>query len=180
MAGRKKGKDDEAQGQAVEAQENDFGTPEARRQAFHVVAEQPDPQDRATRRVRLEDIIDWYFRRHYLTRTQADALRKWQADAYLAGIMPSCIGSYAQTIRGGQTEISDIRMAAKTRRSNAIGFLEKLPRGRYLVLLVDAVAVQGQSAGKYFMTEGHGSPSDALTLLVTSAEGLAKHYGLTR
>lgn len=128
----------------------------------------------------MEDIIDWYARRHYLTRHQADALRKWQADAYLAGIMPSCIGSYAQTIRGGQSDISDIRMAAKTRRSNAMAFLEKQPRGRYCVLLMDAVAVQGQSAGKYFMTEGHGSPNDALTLLATSAEGLARHYGLTR
>lgn len=173
MAGRKKPEEQEA----VEKAPPDFGTPEARRQAFHVI-EQTDPNDRASKRVRVEDNVEWYVRRHYLTRIQADALRKWQADAYLSGIMPACIGSYAQQVTGGQSEISDLRLAAQARRDNAITFLHKV--GRYAVKLIDAVAVDGRPAGRYFLHEGYGSPNDALILLSKCTEALAKHYGLVR
>ena len=106
--------------QAEDPQGSDFGTVEARRQAFHIV-EQPDPGDRATRRVRVEqDMVEWYLRRSYITTVQADALKKWQADAYLAGLMPACIGGYGQTVSGGTAEFSDMRVAAIARRGNAI------------------------------------------------------------
>lgn len=159
------------------AAQPDFGTVESRRQAFFVI-EQTDPNDRASKRVRVEDNVEWYVRRHYLSRTQADALRKWQADAYLSGIMPACIGSYAQQVTGGQSEISDLRLAAQARRDNAITFLHKV--GRYAVKLIDAVAVDGRPAGRYFLHEGYGSPNDALILLSKCTEALAKHYGLVR
>jgi hypothetical protein len=174
VAGRKKR---EGEGEITEAQENDYGTPEARRQAFFVV-EQPDPQDRSTKRIRIEDNIEWYVKRSYLSRTQADALRKWQSDAYLSGIMPACIGSYAQQVTGGQSEISDMRLAAQSRRAHAIKFLSET--GRYAVKLIDAVAVDMKPAGKYFMLEGYGSPNDGMILLYKCTEALAKHYGLTR
>lgn len=177
MAGRKKREGEGENTEQAQSQENDFGTPEARRQNFFIV-EQPDPQDRSTKRVRVEDNIEWYVRRHYLTRPQADALKKWQSDAYLSGIMPACIGSYAQQVTGGQSEISDMRLAAQSRRSHAIKFLSET--GRYAVKLVDAVAVDMKPAGRYFMLEGYGSPNDALVLLAKSTEALARHYGLIR
>jgi len=126
-------------------QGSDFGTPEARRQAFHIV-EQPDPQDRATKRVRVEqDMVDWYLRRSYVTQIQADALRKWQSDAYLAGLMPACIAQYERRIPSGLDDLSDIRLAAQARRDNAIAFLTVF--GPNAVGMVEAVAVEGKSAG---------------------------------
>lgn len=158
--------------------EIDFGSPEARDRADHVEIERPDPQSRE-RRIRLErETIDWYLRRDYITQTHADALRRWQADAYLAGLMPACIGSYGQKIVGGQAEISDLRLAAQERRANAIKTLQGL---HFLaVKLIDAVAVDGKSAGRHFMQEGHGSPNEAMTLLLRACESLAKHYGFAR
>jgi hypothetical protein len=92
--------------------------------------------------------------------------------------MPACIGSYAQQVTGGQSEISDMRLAAQSRRAHAIKFLSET--GRYAVKLIDAVAVDMKPAGKYFMLEGYGSPNDGMTLLYKCTEALAKHYGLTR
>ena len=81
--------------------DNDFGTDEARRRAEWLF-EQPDPRDRSTRRVRVvQDQVDWYAKRQYIAPSQADALRRWQSDAYLAGLMPSGTGSYGQRIMGG-------------------------------------------------------------------------------
>jgi len=161
-----------------EPQELDFGTVEARRQVFHVI-EQPDPQDRQTRRVRVEqDMVDWYLRRQYITTVQADALKKWQADAYLAGLMPACIGGYGQTVNGGTAEFSDMRVAAIARRGNAIIFLTNL--SKYAVPMVDAVAVNGKSAGRWMMEHEGGSPHEAMLWLQRFTDALGKHYGLTR
>lgn len=160
-------------------QENDFGTPEARRQAIHLV-EQPDPQDRQTRRLRIEvqDQIDWYLKRAYLTQVQADALRKWQSDAYLAGSMPGCIAQYERRIPSGLDHVSDIRVAAQARRDNAIAFLAVF--GAQAALMVEAVAVDGKAAGRWYLERFGGSPNEALKQLCKYADGLAKHYGLAR
>jgi hypothetical protein len=164
--------------QAEDPQGSDFGTVEARRQAFHIV-EQPDPGDRSTRRVRVEqDMVEWYLRRQYITVTQADALKKWQADAYLAGLMPACIGGYGQTVNGGTTEFSDMRVAAIARRANAIIFLTNL--SKYAVPMVDAVAINGKSAGRWIMEHVGGSPHEALVWLKRFTDALARHYGLAR
>lgn len=162
--------------------ENDFGTPEARRNAFHVVVEQPDPQDRKTRRIRLDnDMIRWYERRNHVSTIQADALRRWQADAYNAGIMPSCIGGYAQAIMGGSPDISDIRLAAQGRRNNAIRFLANLPMiGKFAALMIDTLAVNDKFIGKWFLDNGYGTPHEALVHLDKITTALAKHYGLTK
>ena len=159
--------------------EVDFGTPEARRQAFHVV-EQPDPQDRQTRRLRIEvqDQVDWYLKRGYLTQIQADALRKWQSDAYLAGLMPACIAQYERRIPSGLDDLSDIRLAAQARRDNAIAFLTVF--GPNAVGMVEAVAVEGKSAGRWLMERTGGSPHEAMLLLARYTDGLARHFGLTR
>ncbi len=158
--------------------ETDFGTPEARRQAFHVV-EQPDPQDRQTRRLRVEqDMVDWYLRRSYVTQIQADALRKWQSDAYLAGLMPACIAQYERRIPSGLDDLSDIRLAAQARRDNAIAFLTVF--GPNAVGMVEAVAVEGKSAGRWLMERTGGSPHEAMLLLARYTDGLARHFGLTR
>lgn len=163
----------------IEATEpNDFGTPEARRRAFWVV-EQPNPEDRSTKRIRVEqDMIDWYLRRQYITVIQADALRKWQADAYLSGLLPACIGGYQQSIYGGQSELSDLRIAAQSRRANAIKFVAKL--GHNAVQLVDAVAVNGKSAGRWWLENIGGPANDALVMLEKLANGLSRHYGLAK
>ena len=159
-------------------QGSDFGTPEARRQAFHIV-EQPDPQDRATKRVRVEqDMVEWYLRRSYITTTQADALKKWQADAYLAGLMPACIGGYGQTVQGGRADFSDMRIAAIARRANAIIVMTNL--SKHAVPMVDAVAVNGKSAGRWMMEHVGGSPHEAMIWLQRFTDGLVKHYGLAR
>jgi len=164
--------------QVEDPQGSDFGTVEARRQAFHIV-EQPDPGDRATRRVRVEqDMVEWYLRRNYITTVQADALKKWQADAYLAGLMPACIGGYGQTVNGGTTEFSDMRVAAIARRGNAIIMLTNL--SRHAVPMVDAVAVNGKSAGRWMMEHVGGSPHEAMLWLQRFTDALGKHYGLTR
>ena len=158
--------------------ETDFGTPEARRQAFHVV-EQPDPQDRQTRRLRVEqDMVDWYLRRSYVTQIQADALRKWQSDAYLAGLMPACIAQYERRIPSGLDDLSDIRLAAQARRDNAIAFLTVF--GPNAVGMVEAVAVEGKSAGRWLMERTGGSPHEALVWLKRFTDALARHYGLAR
>ena len=165
--------------QAEDPQGSDFGTPEARRQAFHIV-EQPDPQDRQSRRLRIEvqDQIDWYLKRGYLTQTQADALRKWQSDAYLAGLMPACIAQYERRIPSGLDHVSDVRMAAQTRRDHAIAFLAIF--GAHASLMVEAVAVDGKPAGRWLLERFGGSPHEAMIQLCRYADGLAKHYGLAR
>lgn len=164
--------------QAEDPQVSDFGTPEARRQAFHIV-EQPDPQDRATKRVRVDSgLIDWYLRRDYLAQLQADALRKWQTDAYLAGLLPACIGGYGQSIRGGVAEFSDLKIAAISRRTHAIAFLAGL--APHAVAIVDAVAVNEKPAGRWMMENLGGSPNEALNMLRRYAGALARFYGLTR
>lgn len=157
---------------------NDYGTVEARRKAFFIV-EQPNPEDRSTKRIRVEqDMIDWYLRRQYITVLQADALRKWQADAYLSGLLPACIGGYQQSIYGGQSELSDLRIAAQSRRANAIKFVAKL--GHNSVQLVDAVAVNGKSAGRWWLENIGGPANDALVMLEKLANGLSRHYGLAK
>lgn len=161
-----------------EPTQGDFGTPEARRRAFWVV-EQPNPEDRSTKRIRVEqDMIDWYLRRQYITVIQADALRKWQADAYLSGLLPACIGGYQQSIYGGQSELSDLRIAAQSRRANAIKFVAKL--GHNAVQLVDAVAVNGKSAGRWWLENIGGPANDALVMLEKLANGLSRHYGIAK
>lgn len=121
-------------------------------------------------------MVDWYLRRNYLTQVQADALRKWQGDAYLAGLMPSCIGGYQQAISGGREELSDLRIAAQSRRDNAMRAIAHL--SPYAVQLVDAVAVNGKSAGRWIMENLGGAPHDAMVWLQRYCDGLSKHYGL--
>lgn len=157
----------------------DFGSPEAIRQAHHAELEQADSQDITTRRIRVDRCkISWYERRHYITTQQADALRKWQADAYLAGLMPSCTGSYQPAITGRQSELSDTRIAAQTRRNHAIEFLNGV--GRDAFDLIEAVAVRGQSAGRYMLVKYGMSPHEALEALVKFSDRLAVHFGLKR
>ncbi|MBU3675960.1 MAG: hypothetical protein FGM54_02095 [Chitinophagaceae bacterium] len=156
----------------------DHGPDEARRHA-HWHLEQPDPRDRSTRRVRVEqDQPQWYLRRGYITQPQADALQRWQADAYLAGLMPACIGGYQQAINGGESELSDLRLAAQARRNHAIEVLAQI--NPHAVAMLDAVAVQGQSAGRWFMQKVGGPPSEALEWLNKISTRLAKHYGFVR
>ena len=162
--------------------EPDFGTPEARRNSFHVVVEQPDPEQRSSRRTRLEnDMVRWYERRRYISTIQADALRRWHSDAHAAGLLPSCIGNYAQSIMGGQSELSDIRIAAQSRRNNAIKFLSTVPLfGRYAALMVDMLAVNDKFIGKWFFDNGYGTPHEAMVALDKITTALARHYGLTK
>ena len=161
----------------IEPDGSDYGTPEARRQSFFVV-EQPNPEDRSTKRIRVEDTIDWYVRRSYLTRIQGDALRKWQQDAYLSGLQPACIGGYQQSVRGGMSELSDLRLAAQSRRSNAIRFAGKL--GPYAAKLADAVAVDGKAAGRWWIEVVGGGANDAMLMLEKLTNGLARHYGIAK
>ena len=102
----------------------------------------------------------------------------YQSDAYKAGMMRSNISSYGLTIRSSVDELPDIRMAAQQRRNHAMESLKTL--GPRAIMLVEAVAVDGKSAGKYFMQEGHGYPNDGLVLLVKAAHVLARHYGFIR
>ena len=163
---------------AEEAQESDFGPVEARRQAFHIV-EQADPQDRKTRRVRVDQgLTDWYLRRSYITQIQADALKKWQADAYLAGMLPACVGSYGQSVRGGIAEFSDLKLAAIARRTNAIAFMTA--HSPYAVPMLDAITINEKPAGRWIMEHLGGAPHDALVWLHRFTDALARHYGLTR
>lgn len=165
--------------EALPQVENDFGTQQLRDRANDVIPEQPDPNDRSTRRVRVEnDSIDWYARRNYISRQQADALRKWQSDAYLAGLMPSCIGQYASAINGGESELSDNRIAALSRRNNAMLFLKGIHKDA--VDLVEAVAVRGQSAGRYMWQKYGMPPNEALNMLLNFSTALAKHFGFLR
>lgn len=162
-----------------EPAESDFGTPEARRQAFHIV-EQADPQDRSTRRVRVEvqDQIDWLLKRDHIPQVVADALHIWQKHAFMCRLQPSCIGSYGQAIIGGVSEMSDMRLAAQASRDNAIKGLST--QSPYAVAMVDAVAVDGKAAGRWMMEQLGGSPHEALIWLNRFGMWLARHYGLTR
>jgi hypothetical protein len=161
----------------TEADESDFGTPEARRQASWVI-EQLNPNDRRSKRIRMEDNIEWYIKRHYLTQPHADALLRYRDDAYLAGVFPPCIGNYDQRVTGGKSEISDVRLASKARRDHAIALLAKI--NKRAVALIEAVAVDGKHAGPYFQSSGMGTPNEALILLVRCCEALGKHYGLIK
>ncbi len=164
--------------QQEDPQGSDFGTVEARRQAFHIV-EQPDPQDRQTRRVRVEaSMTEWLVRRGHIPQVVADALHKWWADAYFSGVQPACIGSYGQAINGGMSELSDMRIAAQARRDNAMKGLATL--SPYAVALVDAVAVDGKAPGRWMMEKLGGSPHEALIWLNRFGDWLARHYGLAR
>ena len=163
--------------QEDEPQEDDFGTPEARRQSFHIV-ERPDPNAK-TKRVRVDQgLTDWYLRRSYITQIQADALKKWQADAYLAGMLPACVGSYGQSIRGGIAEFSDLKLAAIARRTNAIAFMTA--HSPYAVPMLDAITINEKPAGRWIMEHLGGAPHDALVWLHRFTDALARHYGLTR
>jgi hypothetical protein len=161
----------------TEADESDFGTPEARRQASWVI-EQLNPNDRRSKRIRMEDNIEWYIKRHYLIQPHADALVRYRDDAYLAGVFPPCIGNYDQRVTGGKSEISDVRLASKARRDHAIALLAKI--NKRAVALIEAVAVDGKHAGPYFQSSGMGTPNEAITLLVRCCEALGKHYGLIK
>lgn len=159
----------------TEDQPPDYGPDEARQHA-HWTLEQPDPRDRSTRRVRVEqDMPDWYLRRGYIDTYEADALKRWHADAYLAGLLPACVGSYQQAISGATGDLSNTRLAAQARRDHAIATLMALHR--HAVQLVDAVALSGISAGRWIMQHNGGSPNEALNLLRQAATALAKHYG---
>ncbi|MFO0476584.1 MAG: hypothetical protein ACK52K_15700 [Alphaproteobacteria bacterium] len=159
----------------TEDQPPDYGPDEARRHA-HWVFEQPDPRDRSTRRVRVEqDMPDWYLRRGYIDTHEADALKRWHADAYLAGLLPACVGSYQQAISGATGDLSNTRLAAQARRDHAMATLMTLHR--HAVQLVDAVALSGISAGRWMMQHNGGSPNEALNLLRHASTALAKHYG---
>lgn len=163
--------------QVEEPQEDDLGTPEARRQSFYIV-ERPDPNAK-TRRVRVEqDMPDWLSRRGHISQVVADALHKWAADAYLCGLQPACIGSYGQAINGGVSELSDMRLASQARRDNAMKGLATL--SPYAVAMVDAVAVDGKAPGRWMMEKLGGSPHESLIWLNRFGEWLARHYGLTR
>ena len=153
----------------------DYGPDEARQHSYWTL-EQPDPRDRSTRRVRVEqDMPDWYLRRGYIDTYEADALKRWHADAYLAGLLPACVGSYQQAISGATGDLSNTRLAAQARRDHAIATLMALHR--HAVQLVDAVALSGISAGRWIMQHNGGSPNEALNLLRQAATALAKHYG---
>lgn len=179
---------DKGQEVTDEGSENDFGTAEARRRAFYVVTEQPDPQDRSSRRTRVEtDYIRWYERRQFIPTIVADAYRKWGVDAYKCGLMPACIGSYGTSVVGGIAETSEIRMAAQGRRDNAIRFLAKLGNignlhaiGRYAARLADMLAVNDKPVGKWFSENGYGTPHEAIIALNVVGNALAKHYGLMK
>ncbi len=161
----------------TKAEESDFGTPELRRQGTWTI-DQLDPNNRASKRIRMEDNIAWYTRRHYLSQQQADALVRYRDDAFMAGIFPPCIGNYDQRVAGGKTELSDVRIAAQARRDHAINLLAKTHARA--VALIEAVAVDGKMAGPYFLSTGMGTPNEALTLLVRCCEALGKHYGLIK
>lgn len=157
--------------------DNDYGTEELRKRAHSIFFEQPDPNSSA-KRLRVEaDIISWYLRRHYLSQFQADALRKFQTDAYLAGLMPSCTSNYQQAI-AGSGELSDNRIAAQQRRGHTIDFLRTVDR--QAVELIEAVAVRDQPAGRYMLTNYGLPPNEALKMLVKFSTALAKHLGLIR
>ena len=147
----------------AEAQTSDFGTPELAKR-HHTTVEQPDPNDQQTKRIRVEQCqVQWYLRRHYLTQPQADALTKWQSLAYLSGLQPSCTGSLEPRVAGLVAELSDTRLAARWSRDCAIKFLSNI--NPTLTLLVDAVAVDGNSAGRWLLARTGEPPNRALELL---------------
>lgn len=168
----------------------DFGSPEAIRQAHHAELEQADPNDITTRRIRVEtDMITWYERRRLflspserqddrLNQIRADACRMLAAITYKAGQMPSCTGSYQPAITGRLSELSDSRIAAQTKLNHAIEFLNGV--GRDAFDLIEAVAVRGQSAGRYMLVKYGMSPHEALEALVKFSDRLAVHFGLKR
>jgi hypothetical protein len=93
-----------------------------------------------------------------ITQPQADALQRWQADAYLAGLMPACIGGYRQ---GGSTAArASCRIFALRPKPGGTTPLRSWPRSTDAVATLDAVAVQGQSAGALVHAEGRaGHPA---------------------
>lgn len=157
--------------------ETDYGTAEARRHAFHIV-EKPDPNAKQTRLRVDSGLLDWYLRRGYLCQIQADALKRWQSDAYLAGLLPACVSSYGQTIIGGVMEYSERKIGAITRRANGIKFLQ--PLSPHAVPIVDAVAINEKPAGRWIMEQLGGTPREGMQMLERYSTALTKHYGLTR
>ena len=161
-----------------ELAQGDYGTPEARRRAFWVV-EQPDPEQRASRRIRVEQSQpDWLLRRGHIQQVHADAFSIWSSDGYNSGLLPACIGGYQQSVRGGTSELSDIRLAAQARRANAIKFVVKLRTDAALFL--DAVILDGKAAGRWWMEHIGGNPSEAIDVLCKLGNGLARHYGIAK
>ena len=162
----------------AEAQTSDFGTPELAKR-HHTTIEQPDPNDQQTKRIRVEQCqVQWYLRRHYLTQPQADALTKWQSLAYLSGLQPSCTGSLEPRVAGSMSDMSDTRLSAKISRDSAVTYLSKI--NPILTLMVDAVAVNGNSAGRWLLARTGEPPNRALELLQFAASSLAKHWGMVR
>lgn len=157
---------------------SDFGTAELHKR-HHTTMEQPDPNDLSTRRIRVEnDQISWYSRRNYITQPQADALNRWQRDAYLAGLTPSCTGSFEPSVNGNVTDISDTRLAAQSRRDHAVKLLDGVHQD--FVALTDAVCLQGQSAGRYMLARFGTPPDEAMRMLQSCGQALAVHWGMER
>jgi len=166
----------------LDAPASDYGPPEAKLRGDGVV-EQPDPNDRSTRRLRVcSDVIAWYEKRNYLDNAQARALETFGRDGYLAGLecLEASAGRLGGYCDGNVSAMSDARVAAGVRRGHALDMLDRLPPKIVLRQIVDAVAIGGCFAGGYAMRRWGMSPSEALDVLRLGATRLAKHYGMSK
>jgi hypothetical protein len=132
-----------------------------------------DHQHHRPARVETQTQIDRLERRKSISPEQAEAGRRYFADAYHAGTVPRAAVSGSERVDRSPESVSDCYVAATQRRRHAIKALGDL------VSVVEWVCVDDLSANTWAMRRGE-FPGAGIAVLRIALTTLAKHYGIIR
>lgn len=133
-----------------------------------------DRENQAPRpgRIETQTQIDRYERRKSIDEAQAEAARRYFADAYYAGAVPSTVACLGERVDRSPEAFSERHIAARQRRAHAIRAL-----GMGLGGIVEWVCVDDHSAEAWAVKRKE-HPRFGITLLRLALSVLVKHYGI--
>lgn len=131
-----------------------------------------DHQHERPARVETQTQIDRYERRKSIDPDQAEAARRYFADAYYGGAVPRLGVVGIERVDKSPEALSERYVAAVQRRKHAVRAL-----GVGLVSIVEWVAVDDHSAEAWSIKRGE-HPRFGITLLRLALGVLVKHYGI--
>ena len=123
-------------------------------------------------RIETQTQIDRYERRKSISEEQAEAGRRYFADAYYAGAVGRTGSCASERVDRSPEAFSERYVAARQRRAHAIRAL-----GLGLVPIVEFVAVDDHSAEAWAVKRKE-HPRFGITLLRLALSVLVKHYGI--
>ena len=131
-------------------------------------------QDERPQRVETQTQIDRLERRKSIEETQAEPARRYFADAYYSGTVPSASRGALDRVDGTCEAFSERHVAASQRRANAIRAL-----GCDLTQVVEWVCVDDYSPQTWAIKRRE-HPMAGIAVFRVAMTALAKHYGLVR